>query len=1032
MSTGHVSLPLPRMTSAPSKDPFGSLFATAASARSASAAAPTAVQPVVPAVAPAADDDWGDSDFTEAPMQPPTSATSGFAPAMLPNYMQPSPVAVPPPTEDDWGDSDFSEAAPAGAVDNQVGVETSGQDDWGDSDFASAPSAAAETPDSLLGGNFTPGQATSPLNDGSDDLMGAPDQMVSTPGAPTETTVEASEVKTDLIASLIASNLGSVSTKSPVASKPSLLELQKQKEMTSTAGDSFDDWKPPSQAVMMASEVSVANKMAAIDALAEIDLVAETEEWDDFADGTENVAVAAPVQEVPVSSEDDWGDGFESAAPMPQPTTELEADQNQLSRSIEFGGAVSSVSRADNPFEDFDDDFMSADPAPLDSAAARNIVNPARSRSPFGEFDDASNSTVPTATVPAVSASGAADDDDWGDDTDFKTVETINKPSVADDPFEGVDGSTNSDAALASESATFSSVHDVSANKLDSHSGDHSKTTDIVTETKSSDVSDPFADIDDAAEGASPVLSAPAVTLDGNADDDDWGNDFSSDPTVGADDQAGEVGSTFKASFDGIKPDSDPEVKDSISMTTGDDDWGSGDVFATAAAPSLSIESDRVDPHGGTQSVFPSQNSVTANAGEDDEWGDDFASAPAASLPINEARTTFDSGSFDKNVSDTPAGSFASEPSKGNREANDNFAGISAPKASLDDPFGEFNNSAMAAADKHDQVNDIVVDDEAESCMLPELLEKLLSCELLNEALKCTRHMELESELTKLKVEKAEAAADDRFEDAAAYRDKINTVAGKLSPEPTILEWRSAAKHRPSGSVLDKMCAEMDETSAQKFRQTFCAGDSLVTHARRDLAGAADRLHRAKRCAVFSRAIRSSHQAQGAVWEQSLGVVSMHLALLEECLPPSSQSDLTDELVKVPTWETFVRGVAEMIGVAARLLASAQDAFWEPSSGAQLRSSQDLVDIAGRIATNLRAVKCPELANFVETRAEVGLVTAPIDAPVCALTWFPTNEEDEHTVLVEKAHCLAASGNFFVNCVQGHGGVSGLSEAPRL
>jgi hypothetical protein len=850
------------------------------------------------------------------------------------------------------------------------------------------------------------------LNDGSDDLMGAPDQMVSTPGAPTETIVEASEVKTDLIASLIASNLGSVSTKSPVASKPSLIELQKQKEMTSTTGDSFDDWKPPSQAVMMASEVSVANKMAAIDALAEIDLVAESEEWDDFADGTENLSVVAPAQEVPVSSEDDWGDGFESAAPLPQPTMELGADHNQSAKSTEFGGVTSSVSRADNPFEDFDDDFKSADPAPLDSAASGNTVDPARSSSPFGEFDDASNSAVPTATESAVSASVAANDDDWGDDTDFKSVETVNKPSLADDPFEGVDGSSNSDAALAPESAIIASAHDASANGLYLKSGDNFEPTDKVSETKSSDMSDPFADIDDAAEGAFPALSAPAVTLDGNADDDDWGNDFSSAPTVGTDDQAGKFGSAFEASFDGSKPDSIPEVKDSISMSTGDDDWGSGDVFATAAAPSLSIESDKVDPHGGAQSVF--------------------ASAPAASLPINEALTTFDSTSFDKNLSDTPVEPFASEPSSGNPEATDNFAGISAPNASLDDPFGDFNDTTTAAADKDDQVNDIVLDDEAERCVLPELLEKLLSCELLSEALKCTRHMELESELTKLKAEKAEAAADDRFEDAAAYRDKINTVAGKLSPETTILNWRSAAKHRPSGSVLDKMCAEMDETSAQRFRQIFCAAHSLVTHARRDLAGAADRLHRAKRCAVFSRAIRSSHQAQGAVWEQSLTVVSVHLALLEESLPPVSQSDLIDELVKIPAWESFVRGVAEMIGVAARLLASANDAFWEPSPSTQLRSSQDLVDIARRIATNLRAVKCLELANLIETRAEVGQVAAPIDAPICALTWFPMNEEDEHTVLVEKAHYLAASGNFFVNCVQGHGGLNGISEAPRL
>jgi len=1028
MSTGHVSLPLPRMSSAPSKDPFGSLFSTAASAGSAPAPAPApapiAVQAIPPAMPPpaVADDDWGDSDFTEAPMPSPAPTNSGLASPML--SIQPSPITVPSTTDDDWGDSDFSAATPALTVNNQVGVKTSGLDDWGDSDFASAPSAVVEPPDSLLGGDLMPTQATSarmPLDDGSDDLMGSPDRMMSTPATPTEpeTIVAASEVKTDLIASLIASNLGSVSSKAPVTSAPSLIELQKQKELTNTAGDSFDDWKPPSQAVMMASEVSATNKMAAIDALAEIDLAAETEEWDDFAEGTESVAVAAPTQVAPESSEDDWGDGFVSAAPTPQPTVEFDAEISKQAESTEFGGIESSGTRADNPFEDFDDDFKNADPAPFDSAASGTTESQPRTSSPFGQFDDDSNPATSTATtVPAVSASAKADEDDWGDDTDFKSVETSNKP---DDPFEGVDGSSNNNTELASESVIFASPHDVSASgpdlSSDLSSGADCKTTETVTETKPTTSNDPFADIDGAPEESFPTLSAPALALDNNADDDDWGNAFSSAPPPVAGDQAAGFGSGFKRNFEEVKPDSNLEVKDATSVSKGDDDWGSGDLFATAAASSsLSTENDKVELHKGTESSNSLQDVTALNASEDDDdWGGEFASAPGFT-------------SFGKNLDEVPVEPLNTAPPSGNSklDASDNFAALSAPSASYEDPFGDFNDTAVAVEGEHGKVVDSVDDEEAESCALPELLEKLLSCELLNEALQCMRHMELESELKQLKAEKAEAAADDRFEDAAAYRDKINTAAGKLAPEPAILKWRSAAKHRPSESIFERMCAEMDETSAQRFRQTFCSVDSLVTHARRDLAGAAERLRRAKRCAALSRATRSSHQSQGAAWEQSLSVVSVHVALLEESI---AQSDLVGELVKVPAWDTFVRGVAEMIGVAARVLASAQDAFWEPRSSTQIRTSQDLANIAGRIATSLRAVKCSELADLIETRPEVAGL-APIDAPICALTWFPMNEEDELTVLVENVRCLATSGNFFVNCVQGRGGVSGLSDAP--
>lgn len=467
--------------------------------------------------------------------------------------------------------------------------------------------------------------------------------------------------------------------------------------------------------------------------------------------------------------------------------------------------------------------------------------------------------------------------------------------------------------------------------------------------------------------------------------DDEGFVDDSSNPTA----QAGEGEAGPFGDF--------PVVNPTGAGTEGDDSW---QVVSKPALPDNCLEDNFASP-------------VSAATDADDDWGDfgeavaDGAAITAASKPAAAPdQPVDDAGGFGAFGTAEP-GLVESPPSAAAPAVSgpaDPFDVLSDPSKPLPDPNGK----------KKPKVNQ-----DLEGDLSPQVLfDILLTTELLAEAEVCNRHATLAAALQDYKDQKARAAAEDRFEDAANLRDRINETEAKLESLPSLESLKKKVREtRRQGTTLERIVAslqELDSEVAATFRDRYCAGGAqwatmgLTEHARTDLGGALRRQRAAIRSANLYHTLKTSQR--GNVWTETIRAIVREVAALEALLgeveqqPPTVQQEVLDN----DKLASYVAGVLEMVQVGHLIRASARDAIWRlPDDDGVLQSATD--GLRRRLVTL-------QLTQFVAALEPRPRREPEPGAELCALSLQPI-QGGEGSVAYGMAVCLAPCGNFFVNRV---------------
>jgi hypothetical protein len=247
----------------------------------------------------------------------------------------------------------------------------------------------------------------------------------------------------------------------------------------------------------------------------------------------------------------------------------------------------------------------------------------------------------------------------------------------------------------------------------------------------------------------------------------------------------------------------------------------------------------------------------------------------------------------------------------------------------------------------------------------------------------------------------------------------FSSVESKLAPESVKREWRRSVENWTGFGLLEQMHHDLnsvDEGSAHSFYRAFCKGGgkwdtSLREQASMDLDGAIGRLASARRMANLVLALKAC-PGQRSTWEKSLKSVVFHAKSLDSALVEAlaCTDNVRREIVQSVTFTSHVKGVIEMVRLGYSIHTSSADALCElPFDG--------VLSAVERIEEHLIDLGCLTLAHDLRDATTSDISTCTDGDAVCALCWIPV--KNQRTVLIGGITCLAASGNFFVNCLVG-------------
>ncbi len=403
--------------------------------------------------------------------------------------------------------------------------------------------------------------------------------------------------------------------------------------------------------------------------------------------------------------------------------------------------------------EDDDEDFGEFEDFASPPAPAPDTALAAAADDDFGDFDSA---PAPSA-APAAAGTGADNDDDFGD---FESVPVptadLATSASGDDDFGGFDVAPASVPAPSNELGDFSSVEAPAA----------------LPRTKS--VSDAFGSLD-VDEPALPALAeigsgsgdkdSTAATPGGEEEEEDFG-DFDSAPAP----VTAPIEASDNEDFGDF--DSAPAVVDG-------DDEDFGDFDSAPIAPSTAVPS----------------------PADDEDSGD--SDAPPAAPPVGTPNTSMDASLLISTPPPDrpkqapppppppPPAAAASEPSAAEEDDPFNFLASpdpSAPMVASPAPAAGFPPAPAPAPATFPAVD--LDDDEIRACPASSLPALLSSCHLYALASAASSTSALQAEIAELTRKKAEAAMDDRFEEALEYRTKINHTKSRLPSDEDIEGWR--------------------------------------------------------------------------------------------------------------------------------------------------------------------------------------------------------------------------------------------------